>query len=108
MVDSFAALADPTRREVFERLVAKPSSVTDLARQLPVSRPAVSQHLRVLAAAGLVTHRVIGTRHEYRVDPAGLAALRAYLDSLWDTALDQFRIRAEQTYGTERGGADER
>lgn len=78
-------------------LSAAPSSVADIARRLPVSRPAVSQHLRVLTDAGLVTHRAEGTRHMYQLDPKGVAALRNYLDSLWQTALEQFKTQAERS-----------
>jgi DNA-binding transcriptional ArsR family regulator len=92
-----AALGDPTRREIFEMLSAQPSPVAEIARRLPVSRPAVSQHLRVLRDAGLVTHRVLGTRHVYQVDPGGVAALRDYLDSLWQTALDRLKTEAERS-----------
>lgn len=95
--DGMAALSDATRREVFQMLAAGPSSVADIARRLPVSRPAVSQHLRVLKEAGLVTARSQGTRHFYQMDPSGLARLRDYLDSLWQTALDQFKREAERS-----------
>jgi DNA-binding transcriptional ArsR family regulator len=94
--DPMAALADASRRAMVEILATGPASVADLARQLPVSRPAVSQHLKVLAAAGLVTHRRVGTRHVYRLDPEGLAALRRYLDGLWESALGQFKAAAER------------
>lgn len=94
--DRIAALADTTRRSVVEILTQGPASVAELARHLPVSRPAVSQHLKVLAAAGLVTHRRVGTRHLYGLDPNGLAALRSYLDTLWASALGQFKAAAEQ------------
>jgi DNA-binding transcriptional ArsR family regulator len=92
-----AALSDATRREVFQMIAAGPSSVSDIARRLPVSRPAVSQHLRILKEAGLVTARTEGTRHLYQLDPRGVAALRDYLDSLWTTALEQFKKQAERT-----------
>ena len=93
-----AALADPTRRQVFERLAAGPRAVGDIARDLPVSRPAVSQHLQILKAAGLVTDRAEGTRRVYRIDPAGLGPIRGWLDRFWDAALDAFQaeIDAEQ------------
>lgn len=94
--DQMAALSDATRREVFEILSSGPSSVADIARRLPVSRPAVSQHLRVLKDAGLVTLRTEGTRNVYQLDPDGVAALRKYLDSLWQTALEQFKATAER------------
>lgn len=91
----FKALADPTRRAIFERLAASPAAVSVLAAALPVSRPAVSQHLRVLRDAGLVSQRSEGSRHVYRINPAGIASLRAYLDRFWDEALDAFRAAAE-------------
>ena len=93
--DGFAALADPTRRAVFERLREGPRPVGELARDLPVSRPAVSQHLRVLKDAGLVTERREGTRRLYRIDPDGLAALRDYFDDFWNEALAAFKAAAE-------------
>jgi DNA-binding transcriptional ArsR family regulator len=101
-IDRLATLGDPTRRHIFELLARSPSSVAELADRVTVSRPAVSQHLRALTEAGLVRHRVVGTRHVYRVDPAGLASLRGYLDSLWETALDQYRLQAERTARTKR------
>jgi DNA-binding transcriptional ArsR family regulator len=93
--DRFGALADPTRRAVFERLREGPRPVGELARDLPVSRPAVSQHLRVLKEAGLVTERREGTRRLYRIDPAGVAALRNYFDDFWNEALAAFQAAAE-------------
>ena len=93
--DEFAALADPTRRAVLERLREGPRPVGELARDLPVSRPAVSQHLRVLKDAGLVTERREGTRRLYRIDPDGLAALRDYFDDFWNEALAAFKAAAE-------------
>jgi DNA-binding transcriptional ArsR family regulator len=92
---AIAALADPTRRAVFERLRDGPRPVGELARGLPVSRPAVSQHLRVLKEAGLVTERKDGTRRLYRVDPNGIAALRAYFEEFWTDALAAFKAAAE-------------
>jgi DNA-binding transcriptional ArsR family regulator len=89
------ALADPTRRAVFEQLRGGPRSVGDLATGLPVSRPAVSQHLRVLKGAGLVTDEQQGTRRLYRIEPDGLAELRAWFDSFWDGALAEFKAAAE-------------
>jgi DNA-binding transcriptional ArsR family regulator len=89
------ALADPTRRAVFEQLREGPRSVGDLAQGLPVSRPAVSQHLRVLKGAGLVTDEQQGTRRLYRIERDGLAELRAWFDSFWDSALAEFRAAAE-------------
>ena len=93
--DGFAALADPTRRAIFERLREGPRPVGEIARELPVSRPAVSQHLRVLKEAGLVTERRDGTRRLYRIDPAGVAALRDYFDEFWTDALAAFKSAAE-------------
>ena len=94
--DGFSALADPTRRAIFERLVAHPRAVGELARELPVSRPAVSQHLRVLKDAGLVIDRAAGTRRIYRADPQGIAAMRAELDRFWTQALLTFKQIVEE------------
>jgi DNA-binding transcriptional ArsR family regulator len=93
---AFEALGDGTRREIFERLAVRPQAVGELADQLPVSRPAVSQHLRVLKGAGLVTDRPAGNRRIYQVDPAGISALRAYLDQFWNESLASFKEAAEQ------------
>ena len=93
---ALAALADPTRREIFERLARAPSAVGELASELPVSRPAVSQHLKVLKDAGLVVHRSHGTRNVYEIDPNGLGALRAWLDQFWAAALDAFKAEVEK------------
>jgi DNA-binding transcriptional ArsR family regulator len=90
-----AALADPTRRAVFERLREGPRPVGELAAGLPVSRPAVSQHLRVLKDAGLVTERRHGTRRLYGIDPSGVAAIRDYFDQFWTDALAAFKAAAE-------------
>ena len=92
---AFVALADPTRRQIFERLGQRTRSVGEVAEGLPVTRPAVSQHLKVLAAAGLVTHARDGTRRVYRIDPRGLEMMRAYLDRFWDRALAAFKAVAE-------------
>jgi DNA-binding transcriptional ArsR family regulator len=89
-------LGDPTRRQIFERLGAGPQSVGGLAAGLPVSRPAVSQHLRALKDAGLVTDQADGTRRIYRIDPNGLGALRAWLDQFWASALDAFKAEVEK------------
>jgi DNA-binding transcriptional ArsR family regulator len=97
----FEALGDATRRAVFERLRAGPLPVSEIARGLPVSRPAVSQHLRVLKGAGLVTDRQEGARRLYRIEPDGLSELRAYLDRFWDEALESFKERAESEGGDE-------
>jgi DNA-binding transcriptional ArsR family regulator len=93
--DGFTALADPTRREIFERLALRPRAVGELAGELPVSRPAVSQHLKVLKEAGLVTHRPVGARRIYEIDPEGVGALRAYLDGFWNRSLAAFKSAAE-------------
>ena len=90
------ALGDPTRRDIFERVAIRPQSVTELADGLPVSRPAVSQHLKVLKEAGLVSDRAAGSRRIYRMDPRGLQDLRAYLDFFWNQALAAFKTAAEQ------------
>ena len=92
----FPALADPTRRQVFERLRSGGLSVGELARDLPVSRPAVSQHLKVLKEAGLVADEAHGTRRVYHIDPHGLGALRAWLDQFWAVALDAFKAEVER------------
>ena len=92
----FAALADPTRREIFERVAQRPRSVGDLAAELPVSRPAVSQHLKVLKGAGLVADAAAGNRRIYSVDPTGVGAMRAYLDGFWNHALSAFKATVEQ------------
>ena len=94
---AFVALSDPTRRAVFEKLAGGPRPVGDIARGLPVSRPAVSQHLKLLKEAGLVTDRSEGTRRIYQIDPAGLGAMRAWLDQFWDSALAAFAAEVERT-----------
>ena len=91
-----AALADPTRRTIFELVVERPLSVGELAQALPVSRPAVSQHLKVLKGAGLVSDRAAGTRRIYQPDPEGLRALRAYLDTFWNRSLIAFEAAAKE------------
>jgi len=96
--DSFVALADPTRRTIFERLAEHPSAVGDLARTLP----AVSQHLRVLKEAGLVTDSAEGTSRIYRLDPRGIAAMRAWLDLHWAAALTAFANYADEPAPTEK------
>jgi DNA-binding transcriptional ArsR family regulator len=88
-------LADPTRRAIFQRLAQGPRSVGELAEELPVSRPAVSQHLRALKDAGLVIDRAAGTRRIYQVNPDGVANLRGYLDRIWGDALAAFRAAVE-------------
>lgn len=91
---ALTALADPTRREIFERLAKAPSPVGELARELPVSRPAVSQHLKVLKSAGLVIDHASGTRRVYSVDPAGVAVIRDYFEQFWQQALARFQAAA--------------
>jgi DNA-binding transcriptional ArsR family regulator len=92
----FAALHDPTRRAVLERLRDGPKPVGQIARGLPVTRPAVSQHLKVLKEAGLVDDRSEGTRRIYQIDPKGLGAMRAWLDQFWDAALTAFAAEVER------------
>ena len=94
--DALTALGDPSRRAIFERLADRPRAVGELAGELPISRPAVSQHLKVLKDARLVVDRPVGTRRIYQVDPDGIAALRGYLDHFWDQALAGFKAAAEQ------------
>lgn len=96
MANGFAALAEPMRQMIVERLAKRPMSVGELADGLPVSRPAISQHLKVLKEAKLVTDRAEGTRRIYRIDPAGLAAIRRWLDQFWDESLAAFAAAAEQ------------
>jgi DNA-binding transcriptional ArsR family regulator len=93
---ALSALADPTRRHVFERLRSGPKAVGAIARGMPVSRPAVSQHLRALKEAGLVADRAEGTRRVYFIDPHGLGALRKWLDQFWDEALAAFQAEVER------------
>jgi DNA-binding transcriptional ArsR family regulator len=92
-----AALGDPTRRAIFERLADRPQAVGELARALPVSRPAVSQHLKVLKDAGLVIDHAAGTRRIYQLDPDGLAALREYLDLFWTRSLGAYKDAVEKS-----------
>lgn len=99
---ALAVLADPTRRKVFERLRAGPRAVNALAAGLPVSRPAVSQHLKVLKDAGLVEERSEGVRRIYSIRREALAELRAWLDSFWDDALEAFRVEAERSHKQRR------
>lgn len=95
-VDSWTALGDPTRRAIFERLADRPQPVGELASGLPVTRPAVSQHLKVLKDAGLVVDRPDGNRRIYQVDPEGVRAMRAQLDRFWNQALATFKEVVEQ------------
>jgi len=92
----FAALGDPTRLQVFALIARSPLSVAEVAAQLPVSRPAVSQHLKALREAGLVRHEVDGTRRLYEVDPNGLGELRSWLDRFWSDSLAAFKAEAER------------
>ena len=96
-LDPWTALGDPTRRAIFAKLAEQPRAVGELAAELPVSRPAVSQHLRVLSGAGLVVGRAAGNRRIYQVDPRGVGALRAQLDRFWNQALASFKDLAEQS-----------
>jgi DNA-binding transcriptional ArsR family regulator len=96
-VDQWTALGDPTRRAIFARLAERPRAVGELAHELPVSRPAVSQHLKVLKQAGLVSDQAAGTRRMYRVDPEGLGALRDQLEGFWTRALANYKQLVEQS-----------
>jgi DNA-binding transcriptional ArsR family regulator len=96
MTNAMDALGDPTRRAIFERLADGPKAVGQIADELPVSRPAVSQHLKVLKQAGLVTDRAQGTRRLYQLDPQGIQDLRAYFDQFWNQALASFKVAAEK------------
>jgi DNA-binding transcriptional ArsR family regulator len=95
-VDGWTALGDPTRRAIFERLAEQPRAVGELAGELPVSRPAVSQHLKVLKDAGLVIDRPVGTRRIYQLNPDGVGALRVQLDRFWTQALTTYKQVVEQ------------
>jgi DNA-binding transcriptional ArsR family regulator len=95
-MDGWSALADPTRRAILELVAVRPRAVRELADELPITRPAVSQHLKLLKTAGLVVDRAEGTRRIYRANPAGLAALRAQLDRFWNQALANFKALAEE------------
>jgi DNA-binding transcriptional ArsR family regulator len=106
------ALGDRTRRQIIECLRASPAAVSELAAQLPVSRPAISQHLRVLRDSHLVTFEPSGTRNVYRLDPSGLESLRSWLDGFWATVLESFAAHARDVAGTaaphnEKGPAHE-
>jgi DNA-binding transcriptional ArsR family regulator len=100
--DAWTALGDPTRRAIFERLADRPRAVGELASELPVSRPAVSQHLKVLKDAGLVSDQPVGNRRIYRVDPDGLAALRADLERFWGKTLAAYKAVVEQSTKEDR------
>jgi DNA-binding transcriptional ArsR family regulator len=101
--NALAALADPTRRAVFERLRSGPRPVGAIAKGMTVSRPAVSQHLKVLKEAGLVGDRAEGTRRVYFIDPQALGALRAWLDQFWDEALTKFQAEVERKPNSQSG-----
>ena len=94
--ERFAALADPTRREIFERLARRPLAVGEIAEGMTVSRPAVSQHLKVLKDAGLVTMHTEGTRNLYQIDFRAIASMRTYLDRFWNKALAAFKDAVEK------------
>jgi DNA-binding transcriptional ArsR family regulator len=102
----FAALADPSRRAIFEKLARQPLAVGELAELFPISRPAVSQHLRVLSDAHLVLHEREGTRNIYRINHEGIARLRSYLDTMWARALGDFKAVAEATYRDQKSGKE--
>ncbi len=95
-LDGLSALGDRTRRVIFELLADSPRAVGELAAELPVSRPAVSQHLKVLKGAGLVIDRRVGNRRIYQLDPDGVGAVRAYLDQFWNRSLTAFKAAVEQ------------
>ena len=101
LTEQFDAMGDPTRREILARLRGGAMSVGELASGFPMSRPAISQHLRVLKAAGLVVDRPVGTRRFYGLNPDGFASLREYFDQFWTLALDAFREQAESVALTE-------
>lgn len=101
------ALGDPTRRAIFELLVQRPRPVGELAGELPITRPAVSQHLKILRVSGLVVDRSDGTRRIYRPDPAGVAAMRDYLDQMWDAALKAFASAAEDQHTKRKEAKDD-
>lgn len=99
---ALSALSDPTRRMIFERLSAGPQSVGLLARDLPISRPAVSQHLAALKAAGLVMDHAQGAKRIYYIDPHGLASIRAWLDQFWTASLDAFQAEISKSEENDR------
>lgn len=101
IADALVALADPTRRMVFELIADRPRPVGELAAEVPVSRPAVSQHLTVLRRAGLVQESRVGTRHVYRLDPSGLEAVRGYFDAFWNRSLTAFKAAVENAHPPE-------
>src|SRR5260221_13399372 len=99
---ALGCLGDPTRRQVFERRGAGPLSVGEIARDMPVSRPAVSQHLALLREAGLVIDRPVGTKRVYYIDPRGLSAVRAWFDQFWDQALASFSDEVERSIRSDK------
>ncbi|WP_039797834.1 ArsR/SmtB family transcription factor [Nocardia araoensis] len=101
------ALGDPTRRAIFERLGKGPCAVGQLAEGLPVSRPAVSQHLKVLEQAGLVTHEAVGTRRVYRLNPTGIDALRVYFTRFWTTAMSAFQDEVDRRVAEKRADQEQ-
>jgi DNA-binding transcriptional ArsR family regulator len=101
-IEALSALGDPTRRAIFECLARRPMAVGQLSAELPVTRPAVSQHLKVLKQAGLVTDQADGTRRIYRIDRTGVQAIHRYLDQMWSQALTGFQQAAEQIAQAER------
>lgn len=103
---SFEAMGDPTRRDIVERLAARPRSVGELAAELPISRPAVSQHLKQLKEAGLVTDEAAGTRRIYRLDPRGIGAMREVLQDYWNRALGSFKAFADALDEQQTEGRD--
>jgi DNA-binding transcriptional ArsR family regulator len=105
--DPIGALGDPTRRAIFERLADGPLPVGEIARGLTVSRPAVSQHLKVLKDAGLVIDRPVGNRRLYQLNPEGVGAMRAYLDQLWSRSLEAFKAAVEQAGANGQGSSEE-
>jgi DNA-binding transcriptional ArsR family regulator len=101
--EALDALGDPTRRAIFERLGQGPCAVGELAKELPVSRPAVSQHLKVLKQAGLVVDQAAGTRRLYRLNPHGIDVLRAYFQQFWIRAMSDFKAAAEAEHENDKG-----
>ena len=99
---ALSALAEPTRQLIYERLASRPQAVGELAAHMPISRPAVSQHLKILKEAGLVTETPQGTRRIYRLDPRGLAAMREWLEQMWARSLNDFNVFAEETEKQEK------
>jgi DNA-binding transcriptional ArsR family regulator len=101
------ALGDPTRRAIVERLLRGPTAVGEIARDFPISRPAISQHLRILKRANLVVDRAVGNRRLYEVDPAGVEALRAYFERFWNHTLAAFKLAADAKNAEKRMLSDD-